>query len=173
MPTTEAIDTAASRPRVVIYTDGACIGNPGPGGWAAILRTGRRDKVLSGGASDTTNNRMELRAALAALQALGDPSVVHLYTDSEYLRRGITEWLPRWQRNGWRTATKQRVKNRDLWKALVAAQKPHEVHWHWVKGHANDPGNLRADYLARRAIGDIGRTAPPDREPLAKQLSLL
>jgi len=173
MPTTEAIDTAASRPRVVIYTDGACIGNPGPGGWAAILRTGRREKVLSGGASDTTNNRMELRAALAALQALGDPSVVHLYTDSEYLRRGITEWLPRWQRNGWRTATKQRVKNRDLWKALVAAQKPHEVHWHWVKGHANDPGNLRADYLARRAIGDIGRTAPPDREPLAKQLSLL
>jgi ribonuclease HI len=173
MTNTNAKTAPPERPRVVIYTDGSCIGNPGKGGWAAILRTGRREKVLSGGASDTTNNRMELRAAVEALKALGRPCLVHLYTDSEYLRLGITEWVPRWRRNGWRTANRQRVKNRDLWKALLAAQRPHDVHWHWVKGHANDPHNRRVDYLARKAISDLGRTAPPDREPLDKQLSLL
>jgi len=158
---------------VIIYTDGACRGNPGPGGWAAVLRQGRQEQVLSGGASDTTNNRMELRAAIEALRALGRPSVVRLYTDSQYLRLGITEWLPRWQRNGWRTVSRQRVKNKDLWKALVAAQKPHEVEWHWVKGHSGDQANARVDFLARQAMADMGRSSPPDREPVAKQLGLL
>jgi ribonuclease HI len=116
---------------------------------------------------------MELRAAIAALRALGRPSIATLYTDSEYLRQGVTKWLARWQANGWRTASRRRVKNRDLWQALLQAQKPHEVHWHWVKGHSGDPTNMRADYLARQAITDIGHAAPPDQEPLARQLNLL
>ena len=165
-------DTASDKPRVVIYTDGACEGNPGPGGWAAILRYGQHEKTLCGGASDTTNNRMELRAALEALRALKRSCLVHLHTDSEYLRLGITEWLPRWQRNGWRTVAKKRVKNQDLWRALEEARKPHEVHWHWVKGHAGDPGNVRADRLARSAIDDIGRQSPPDRESPVPQSAL-
>jgi len=167
------MNPTVDKPHVVIYTDGACEGNPGPGGWAAILRYGRHEKVLQGGASDTTNNRMELRAAIEALQALKRPCIVHLHTDSEYLRLGITEWLPRWQRNGWRTAGKKRVKNQDLWRALLEAQEPHEVHWHWVKGHAANRDNVRADRLARSAIDDIGRQAPPDRETPDHQPALL
>jgi ribonuclease HI len=158
-------DTMASdRPQVTIYTDGACIGNPGPGGWAAIVREGRREQLLQGGASHTTNNRMEMRAAIAALRALRRPSLVHLHTDSEYLKLGITTWLPRWQRNGWQTARKTPVKNKDLWQALVAAEAPHDVRWIWVKGHADDPQNKRADQLARLAVETIGRGASPDLE---------
>ncbi|MBC8448387.1 MAG: ribonuclease HI [Chloroflexi bacterium] len=164
--------TSSNKPLVVIHTDGACEGNPGPGGWAAILRFGARERALRGGASDTTNNRMEMRAAIEALQALEQPCVVHLHTDSEYLRLGITAWLPRWQQNGWRTAGRKRVKNRDLWQALLAAQEPHDVHWHWVKGHAGDPGNVRADRLAQAALDEIGRRASPDHEPLDEQLGL-
>ena len=165
--------TSSERQEVVIYTDGACQGNPGPGGWAAVLRQGRKEQVLSGGASNTTNNRMELRAAIEALRALGRPTSVRIYTDSQYLRLGISEWLPGWQRNGWRTVSRQRVKNQDLWKALVAAQKPHVVEWHWVKGHSGDRGNARVDFLARQAMADMGRSSPPDQEPVAKQLGLL
>ncbi|MDH7486252.1 MAG: ribonuclease HI [Anaerolineae bacterium] len=160
------------RPYVIAYTDGACAGNPGPGGWAAILRFAAGEVVLRGGASDTTNNRMELRAAVEALRALEQPCVVHLHTDSEYLRLGITEWLPRWRRDGWRSAGRRPVKNRDLWRALLATLELHDVQWHWVKGHADDPGNVRADLLARSAIEEIGRQAPPDHEPLDEQLAL-
>jgi len=168
----KADSTPSNKSPVIIYTDGACKGNPGPGGWAAILHHDRSAKVLRGGASDTTNNRMELRAAIEALRALERSCIVHLHTDSEYLRRGITEWLPRWRQNGWRTVARKRVKNQDLWLALLEAQEPHDVHWHWVKGHAGDPGNMRADRLACSAINDIGRKAMPDHEPLGEQLSL-
>jgi len=147
---------------VIIHTDGACSGNPGPGGWAAILRYGDHEKVLQGGASLTTNNRMELRAALAAFQALTRPCTVRVHTDSEYLRRGITEWLPRWIRSGWRTANKEPVKNQDLWRALHAALQPHTVTWRWVKGHAGNEANERADALAVNALNTIGLHAPPD-----------
>lgn len=167
------MNPTADKPQVIIYTDGACAGNPGPGGWAAILRYGGREKVLRGGASETTNNRMELRAAVEALRALKRPCVVHIYTDSDYLRRGISEWADRWQRNGWRTTARKPVKNRDLWQALLEAQGQHEVHWHWVKGHAANRYNVRADRLARSAIDEIGRTAPPDRESPSPQLGLL
>jgi len=155
------------KPRVTIYTDGACLGNPGPGGWAAILHDGAQERVLQGGASYTTNNRMELRAAIAALSVLQEPRSVHLHTDSEYLRLGITEWLARWLKNGWRTATKGRVKNQDLWQLLLAAQERHDVQWHWVKAHALDPDNQRADLLARAAQRTIGRSAPRDMEKAA------
>jgi ribonuclease HI len=141
-----------SKPEVLIYTDGACDPNPGPGGWAAILRYGRHEKILSGGHPQTTNNRMELQAALAALRALKVPSHVTLYTDSEYLRQGITEWLPVWQARGWRTSARQPVQNRDLWEALVKETTRHAVDWQWVKGHAGDPLNERVDRLARDAI---------------------
>jgi ribonuclease HI len=149
---------------VVVYTDGACSGNPGPGGWAAILRYGPHEKVLQGGASLTTNNRMELRAALAALQALTRPCVIELHTDSEYLRRGITEWLPGWLRNGWRTAGKAPVKNRDLWQALHNATRPHTIEWRWVRGHAGDVYNERADQLAVAALNTLGVRGKPDLE---------
>ena len=149
---------------VIIYTDGACAGNPGPGGWCAILRYGSHEKVLQGGASLTTNNRMELRAALAALQALTRPCTVEIHTDSEYLKKGITEWLHAWVRNGWRTSTKRSVKNRDLWQALHAAAQPHRITWHWVKGHAGDPLNERADQLAIAALNTIGVKGEPDLE---------
>ncbi len=149
---------------VIVHTDGACAGNPGPGGWAAILRYGTREKVLQGGASLTTNNRMELRAAIAALQALTRPCVVELHTDSEYLKKGVTEWMPRWLRNGWRTSDKQPVKNQDLWRALNTALKPHRVAWHWVKGHAGDEFNERADQLAVAALNSIGVKGEPDLE---------
>ncbi len=149
---------------VTIFIDGACLGNPGPGGWAAILRWHDREHTLSGAASMTTNNRMELRAAVAALQALPQPSRVELYTDSRYLQQGITHWIATWQREGWRTSRRRPVKNRDLWQALLKAMAPHEVHWHWLRGHAGHPDNARADALARRAAQKQASTAPPDLE---------
>ena len=137
---------------VAIYTDGACSGNPGPGGWGAVLLKGGHRRELSGAAPDTTNNRMELTAAIRALEALNRPSQVALYTDSTYLRDGITRWLPNWKARGWRTAAKSPVKNRDLWEALDALAHRHDVSWHWVKAHAGDPENERADTLARAAL---------------------
>ena len=138
--------------RVTIYTDGACLGNPGPGGWAALLidLEGRRE--LSGFEPSTTNNRMELRAAVEGLQALDGPAEVDLHTDSQYLRNGMAEWLARWKRNGWRTADKKPVKNTDLWQALDALAAKHLVRWHWVRGHAGHPENERCDELANEAI---------------------
>ena len=137
--------------RVEIHTDGACSGNPGPGGWGAILRAGQHEKELSGAEPDTTNNRMELTAAIRALEALKQPSRVDLRTDSTYVRNGIMSWVANWQRNGWRTSAKQPVKNADLWRELVAACERHEVTWHWVKGHAGDRDNEIADRLASAA----------------------
>ncbi len=140
------------RPRVIIYTDGACQGNPGPGGWGALLRYSRHEKELWGSDPDTTNNRMELMAALEALRALNRPCQVDFYTDSEYLKRGITEWLVGWKARGWRTSGKKAVKNQDLWRSLEAAIQPHQIEWHWVRGHAGQRENERVDQLARRAI---------------------
>ena len=137
---------------VTIYTDGACSGNPGPGGWGAILMHGETRKELSGGESETTNNRMELQAAIEALNALKRSCTVALYTDSVYVRDGITKWIKGWERNGWRTAAKKPVKNAELWQALQAALQPHDVDWHWVKGHAGHPENERADELARAGM---------------------
>jgi ribonuclease HI len=141
----------------VIYTDGACSGNPGPGGWGAVLRYGDVVKELHGGERSTTNNRMELLAAISALEALTRPVRVQLYTDSRYVLDGITKWLPGWQRNGWQTAAKKPVKNVDLWQRLVAAMAPYDITWHWVKGHNGDPGNERADELARLGIEETLR----------------
>jgi ribonuclease HI len=138
-------------PRVSIATDGACKGNPGPGGWGALLRYGNAEKELSGGEADTTNNRMELMAAIRALEALKRPSHVTLSTDSRYVMDGLTKWIKGWQRNGWRTASKQPVKNADLWQSLLAASEPHRIDWVWVKGHAGHPENERADRLASEA----------------------
>jgi ribonuclease HI len=135
--------------RVSIWTDGACSGNPGPGGWGAILRYGDREKEIADGEAMTTNNRMELTAAIAALEQLKRPCAITLHTDSQYLRGGITSWLIGWKRNGWRTADKKPVKNEDLWRRLDAAAEPHDIRWLWVKGHANDEMNERADKLAR------------------------
>lgn len=145
---------------VVIYTDGACRGNPGPGGWGALLTSGETSKAISGFAAQTTNNRMELQAALEALLALKQPCRITLWTDSEYLRKGMTEWLPGWKARGWKTAAKQPVKNADLWQALEAASARHRIDWRWVKGHAGDPGNEAVDRLANEAIdhGLAGRT---------------
>lgn len=143
---------AAGGDVVEVYTDGACSGNPGPGGWGAVLRWRGRLRELSGFEPETTNNRMELRAAISALQALKRPMTVRLHTDSAYLRNGITTWLPAWKANGWRTADKKPVKNQDLWCALEAALGQHRVEWHWVRGHSGDPDNERADQLAREAI---------------------
>jgi ribonuclease HI len=137
---------------VEIFTDGACSGNPGPGGWGAILRYKGHEKELSGAEAPTTNNRMEMMAAIAAVEALTRPSDVRLYTDSQYLRDGITKYLPQWKARGWKTADKKPVKNIDLWLRLEAALKPHTVAWHWVRGHAGHPENERADELARGAI---------------------
>ena len=138
----------AERPRVVIHTDGACSGNPGPGGWGVILQSGPHRKELSGGEHLTTNNRMELTAAIKALEALKSPSEVELYTDSNYLRGGITSWIRSWKRNGWRTADKKPVKNAELWESLLEAAARHQVRWHWVKGHSGHPENDRVDALA-------------------------
>ncbi|WP_306027341.1 ribonuclease HI [Stappia sp. MMSF_3263] len=135
-----------------IHTDGACSGNPGPGGWGALLRFGAHERELCGGAADTTNNRMELTAAIEALNALKRSCVVDLHTDSTYVRDGITKWLFNWKRNDWRTADKKPVKNADLWQALDTARKRHEVVWHWVKGHAGHDDNERADELARKGM---------------------
>ncbi|MBV9511282.1 MAG: ribonuclease HI [Caulobacteraceae bacterium] len=139
-------------PEVLIYTDGACRGNPGPGGWGAILMFGEHRKEICGGERATTNNRMELMAAIAALEMLKRPCKVELHTDSQYLRTGITEWLPGWKARGWRTASKAPVKNDDLWKRLDEARLRHEVQWRWVKGHAGHELNERADELARRGL---------------------
>lgn len=139
-------------PHVVIATDGACKGNPGIGGWGAILRHGTTEKELMGHAAHTTNNRMELTAAIEALNALKRPSRVTLSTDSVYVRDGITRWIHGWQKKGWRTAANQPVKNVELWQALLAAAAPHRIEWKWVKGHAGDPDNERADTLANAAI---------------------
>ena len=144
-----------SEQRVVIHTDGACSGNPGPGGWGAILHWGDHEKELKGGEAMTTNNRMELMAAISALEALKKPCTVDIHTDSQYLRNGITQWINKWKRNGWRTASKQAVKNVDLWQRLDAALHTHTVRWHWVKGHAGHDLNERADELAREAISEI------------------
>ena len=133
---------------VEIATDGACKGNPGPGGWGALIRSGTSERELSGGEADTTNNRMELMAAIEGLNALKRPCRVTLSTDSRYVMDGLTKWLKGWQRNGWKTAAKQPVKNEDLWRALVAAAAPHRIEWQWVKGHAGHPDNERADRLA-------------------------
>src|SRR5580658_7769524 len=142
-------------PHVVIHTDGACSGNPGPGGWGAILTFGDHEKELKGGEADTTNNRMELMAAISALEALKKPCRVDLHTDSQYLRNGITTWIGNWKQNGWRTANKKPVKNADLWKRLEAALGEHQIRWHWVRGHAGHDMNERADLLAREAIAEI------------------
>jgi ribonuclease HI len=142
---------------VEIFTDGACSGNPGPGGWGAVLRYGEAEKELSGGEAATTNNRMELTAAIAALEALKRPCRVKLYTDSQYLRDGITKWLLNWKARGWKTAAKEPVKNVDLWQRLEAAASQHAVEWHWVRGHAGHPENERADALARAAIVALRR----------------
>jgi ribonuclease HI len=141
-----------SKKTVEIFTDGACSGNPGPGGWGAILRYGGTEKELSGGEAQTTNNRMELMAAIMALEALIKPSQVKLYTDSQYVKDGISKWLPQWLARGWKTADKKPVKNVDLWQRLQAAKQPHEVEFIWVRGHAGHPENERADQLAVAAI---------------------
>lgn len=145
---------------VEIFTDGACSGNPGPGGWGAVLRYRGVEKELSGADPETTNNRMEMMAAIAALEALKRPMAVSLTTDSAYLRDGITKWIHGWKRRGWKTADKKPVKNEDLWRRLDAAAAPHRVEWHWVKGHDGHPENERADALARAAI----KASRPDRD---------
>jgi ribonuclease HI len=155
--------------RVTIHTDGACESNPGPGGWAAMLECAGRRKELSGGEPATTNNRMELQAAIAALQALKEPCAVELFTDSEYLRQGITEWLPGWKARGWRTADKKPVKNADLWRALDEAGRRHRVQWRWVKGHNGHADNERCDQLARAAIRQVRQSHTPSQ--LAEQLA--
>lgn len=138
-------------PEVIIYTDGSCDVNPGPGGWAALLRSGRHEKVLQGHEADSTNNRMELTAALRALEALKQPSRVQLHTDSQYLRRGITEWLPGWRARGWKRKGGA-LANVELWQALDQATQRHEIDWHWVKGHSSNKDNQRVDMLAREAM---------------------
>ncbi|MBT3536957.1 MAG: ribonuclease HI [Rhodospirillaceae bacterium] len=142
---------------VTIYTDGACSGNPGPGGWGALMLFGEHERELKGGEPQTTNNRMELLAAIEALEALKRPCKVNLHTDSTYLRDGITKWIHNWKRNNWRTSAKKPVKNVDLWQRLEEAIERHDIDWHWVKGHAGDPGNEAADALARQGLDAYGR----------------
>ena len=137
---------------VIAYTDGACRGNPGPGGWGVSLQYGAHQKELCGGESPTTNNRMELMAAISALESLRETCVVTLYTDSKYVLQGLTEWLPGWKKRGWKTADKKPVKNQDLWERLDAAAARHQVDWKWVKGHSGDPGNENADRLANKGL---------------------
>ena len=148
---------------VVIYTDGACSGNPGPGGWGVVMRWQGTEKEMYGAEPLTTNNRMELMAAIQALEALQRPAKVRLHTDSRYLLDGITKWIKGWQLNGWKTAARKPVKNDDLWLRLVEAMRPHDISWVWVKGHAGDPGNERADALARRGIEEAAGVATPGR----------
>ena len=144
-----------AKPHVTIHTDGACSGNPGPGGWGALLEWNGHEKTLTGGEIETTNNRMELMAAIAALEALKGPSDVTLVTDSVYVRDGVTKWIHGWKRNGWRTAAKKPVKNEDLWKRLDTAAARHVIDWRWTKGHAGDPGNERADALANEGMAAV------------------
>jgi len=141
---------------VTAYTDGACKGNPGPGGWGVLLEYQGNRRELSGGERETTNNRMELTAAIKALETLTRPCHVRVYTDSQYVSKGISQWLPGWIRNNWRTASKSPVKNADLWQRLHTLQAKHRVEWHWVKGHSGNPGNERADQLANQGIADLG-----------------
>ncbi|HET9903497.1 MAG TPA: ribonuclease HI [Xanthobacteraceae bacterium] len=158
-------DTAAGEPIVSIYTDGACSGNPGPGGWGAVLRWAGHERELSGSEPHTTNNRMELLAAISALEALKRRCSVDLHTDSQYLRQGITGWIASWKRNGWRTADRKPVKNADLWQRLDAAVSRHDIRWHWVRGHAGHDLNERADALARAAIAAMrAKAATPVKE---------
>jgi ribonuclease HI len=154
-------ETAAGH--VVVHTDGACSGNPGPGGWGAILQWNGHTRELKGGEPHTTNNRMELMAAISALESLKRPVTVHIHTDSQYLRDGITKWIHGWKRNGWKTADKKPVKNVDLWQRLDAALASHEIKWHWVRGHAGHDLNERADELAREGISDMRAAARAGR----------
>ena len=140
---------------VEIYTDGACRGNPGPGGWGVLMRYDGVEKTLHGGEARTTNNRMELMAAIQALEALSRPCSVDLTTDSQYVRKGITEWMAAWKRRGWKTASRQPVKNRDLWERLDTLSQRHEIRWHWVRGHTGHDGNERVDDLANRGIDEL------------------
>ncbi|MBA4284533.1 MAG: ribonuclease HI [Xanthomonadaceae bacterium] len=144
---------------VIAYTDGACRGNPGPGGWGVFLQYGHHRKEFSGGEAPTTNNRMELMAAISALESLREPCVVTLHTDSKYVLQGLTEWLPGWKKRGWKTADKKPVKNQDLWERLDTAAARHQVDWKWVKGHAGDPGNENADRLANQGLEAAQATA--------------
>ncbi|HVV64118.1 MAG TPA: ribonuclease HI [Rhizomicrobium sp.] len=141
--------------RIDIFTDGACSGNPGPGGWAAILRWGAHEKEISGGERLTTNNRMEMTAAIRALQSIKRPSFIVIHTDSRYLMDGVTQWMKKWKANGWKTADRKPVKNDDLWRELETAGEPHRVEWRWVKGHSDHVENARADALARAAIARL------------------
>jgi ribonuclease HI len=158
--------------RVAIWTDGACSGNPGPGGWGAILRFGDREKELCGGEPATTNNRMELTAAIVALEALTRPCAVDLHTDSQYVRNGVTSWMEAWKARGWKTADRKPVKNVELWLRLEAAAERHDVRWHWVRGHAGDEMNERADALARQGMAPFqarrrrAPLVPPDSSPI-------
>jgi ribonuclease HI len=142
---------------IEIYTDGACRGNPGPGGWAALLKMGEREREISGAEALTTNNRMELTAVIRALEALRRPVAARIYTDSEYVRRGITEWVPAWKARGWRTADRKAVKNQDLWQRLDELNARHQIEWRWVPGHAGVPGNERVDRLANEAIDALSQ----------------
>ena len=145
-----------TRKAVEIYSDGACKGNPGPGGWGVLLRAGTREKELFGGEAQTTNNRMELTAVIRGLEALKARSAVRVFTDSQYVQKGISEWIHEWKRRGWRTADRKPVKNADLWQRLDELARGHEVEWHWVRGHAGHPENERADELANRGIEERG-----------------
>ena len=147
------------RARVTIYTDGACKGNPGPGGWGALLQYRGRERELFGGESATTNNRMELTAVIRALESLKRPSAVSLYTDSQYVKNGIETWIHAWKRNGWRTSDRKQVKNADLWLELERLARDHDIEWHWVRGHADTEGNHRADELANRGVEALGLRA--------------
>lgn len=149
--------------KIIIHTDGACQGNPGPGGWAVILECDGHTKELSGGAAATTNNRMELQAAIEALGALQEPCEVVFYTDSVYVKNGVTQWLANWKRNGWRTKAKTPVKNEDLWRAVDAAVAKHRIEWHWLKGHAGHAGNERCDVLAVEEIAKIRKLFKPEQ----------
>ena len=150
-------------PDVEMFTDGACRGNPGPGGWAVLLRTGAKEREISGGEPLTTNNRMELLAAIKGIEALKRPCRVQLHTDSIYVRDGITRWIHKWRQNGWRTSDKKPVKNADLWQRLETAASRHKVQWLWVKGHAGDPGNERADALANQGMREAVAAGSPVR----------
>ena len=149
--------TASNSSRVQVWTDGACKGNPGPGGWGVLLRSGAHERELFGGEANTTNNRMELLAVIEALKALKRPCVLEVHTDSQYVQKGMTEWLEGWKRRGWLTAARKPVKNADLWRTLDELVGRHRVSWHWVRGHAGDPGNERADALANRGVELVGK----------------
>ena len=142
-------------PHIVIYTDGACKGNPGPGGWGAVLRSGSHEKQIHGGEKHTTNNRMEISAVIFALRSLKQRSTIELWTDSQYVQKGVTEWLEGWKKRGWRTASKNPVKNADLWQELDALLPDHEISWHWVRGHNGHPGNELADQLANKGVEEF------------------